>query len=688
MEDAKTARTSVTCLPQGDRTLFFDRFHREVRGHGFQFDVLDQALVDPIIPGHVADHDLEKVVVFTADAEEIDHLGNLGNMSPEGLKPRGGMVSRLDQRENDETAAKPGTVNHHCSIADNSRRFQRFEPAPASILRKPNPVCKRPLRLRRVALKLFKNPKIKLIEFSTHTSIIRPKNRKSTAIKCEDFSMKCGIMRLQLPGNDMTSLDEFKQTLAGSDIRDRIRDGLIGENVQIEGPYGKVPLIYADYVASGRALVQVEDFIRDRVLPYYANTHTQASFCGEFMTRLREAARSEIKRLIGAGPETSVVFTGSGSTAGINRIVGLLDLAGLVRQGRKAVVLIGPYEHHSNILPWRETGAEVIEIAEAREGGVDMDDLSRALDVAAGADQVVGSFSAASNVTGILTDVDAVTRLLRSRGAVSVWDYGCAGPYCDMDMKSGTDAEKDAIVFSAHKFPGGPGASGITVIRDAIVQRATPTLPGGGTVSFVSPWGHVYSGSVAAREEGGTPNVTGDIRAALALLVKEALGQDWLGARQEQLRRRALKVWRRNDRIELLGIPEAPALPIFSFRVRDGQGGLLHHQFFTRLLSDVTGVQARGGCACAGPYGHRLLGLGKSDSDMTIAALERGEETAKPGWVRLNLSALMNDAKVDMIINAVDALSRVAPDYASDYSVDAATARFRIADTSRGSRAS
>jgi selenocysteine lyase/cysteine desulfurase len=500
--------------------------------------------------------------------------------------------------------------------------------------------------------------------------------------------MKCGIMHVQLPGNDMTSLDEFKQTLAGSDIRDRIRDGLIGENVQIEGPYGKVPLIYADYVASGRALVQVEDFIRDRVLPYYANTHTQASFCGEFMTRLREAARSEIKRLIGAGPQTSVVFTGSGSTAGINRIVGLLDLARLVRQGRNAVVLIGPYEHHSNILPWRETGAEVIEIAEAREGGVDMDDLSRALDMAAGADQVVGSFSAASNVTGILTDVDAVTRLLRSRGAVSVWDYGCAGPYCDMDMKLGTDAEKDAIVFSAHKFPGGPGASGITVIRDAIVQRATPTLPGGGTVSFVSPWGHVYSGSVAAREEGGTPNVTGDIRAALALLVKEALGQDWLGARQEQLRRRALKVWRRNDRIELLGIPDAPALPIFSFRVRDGQGGLVHHQFFTRLLSDVTGVQARGGCACAGPYGHRLLGLGKSDSDITIAALERGEETAKPGWVRLNLSALMNDAKVDMIINAVDALSRVAPDYESDYSVDAATARFRIADTSRGSLAS
>lgn len=598
------------------------------------------------------------------------------------------MVPRLDQRENDEATAKPRSVDHHRTIADHTGRFQRFEPSPARVLRQADPVRQRPLRLSRVALELFKNPKIKLIEFIGHVSIIRPKKWKATGINCEEFSFKCGIMHLQNSGNDMTPLDEFKQTLADPDIRDRIRDGLIGEDVQIDGPYGRVPLLYADYVASGRALVQVEDFIRSRVLPYYANTHTQASFCGDFMTRLREAARTEITRLIGAGSGMSVVFTGSGSTAGINRIVGLLDLAELVREGGRAVVLIGPYEHHSNILPWRETGAEVIEIAEAREGGVDMDDLSRALDAAAGADRVVGSFSAASNVTGILTDVDAVTRLLRARGAVSVWDYGCAGPYCEMDMKAGTDAEKDAIVFSAHKFPGGPGASGITVIREAIVRRATPTLPGGGTVSFVSPWGHVYSGSVSAREEGGTPNVTGDIRVALALLVKEALGQDWLDARQKQLRLRAQAVWSRNERIELLGITEARALPIFSFRVRDGQGGLVHHQFFTRLLSDVTGVQARGGCACAGPYGHRLLGLGKSESDAAMTALERGEETAKPGWVRLNLSALMHDTKVDMIIQAVDSLARIAPDYASDYNVDSATARFRMRDLSRGSLAS
>lgn len=474
----------------------------------------------------------------------------------------------------------------------------------------------------------------------------------------------------------MQLLSDFKTALQGTDSHQRIRAGLIGEDARIDGPFGERPLIYADYVASGRALAQIEDFVRGSVLPYYANTHTQASYCGEYMTRLREAARAEIARLVGADAGMSVIFTGSGSTAGINRIAGLLDLRGLVEQGKRAVVLTGPYEHHSNILPWRETGAEVIEVPEADHGGVDQAELTRALERAQGAASIVGTFSAASNVTGILEDVDGVTRILRAHDALAVWDYGCAGPYCAMQMNPGTDVQKDAIVFSAHKFPGGPGSSGIAVVRDDIARRATPTLPGGGTVSFVSPWGHTYSSNLATREEGGTPNVVGDIRTALVMLVKEALGQEWLDDRQARLRERALRVWQVNDRLDALGKPDAQALPIFSFRVRDGEGGLVHHQFFTRLLSDMYGIQARGGCACAGPYAHRLLGLGRAESDATIAALEQGEETAKPGWVRLNLSALMSDEKVDMIIDAVDTLARFAPDHVDRYHADTATAQF------------
>nr|WP_306456089.1 aminotransferase class V-fold PLP-dependent enzyme [Palleronia marisminoris] len=438
-------------------------------------------------------------------------------------------------------------------------------------------------------------------------------------------------------------------------------------------------MIYADYVASGRALAVIEDFVRASVLPYYSNTHTQASFCGSYMTRLREAARGEIARLVGADATTSVIFTGSGTTAAINRLVGLLGLSGSTAEG-SARVLVGPYEHHSNILPWREAGIEVTEIAEAAAGGIDIDHLEAELNAArrSGVGRIVGAFSAASNVTGVLADVDAVTRLLRRHGAISVWDYGCAAPYVDMNMKIGTDAQKDAIVYSPHKFPGGPAASGIAVIRDEIVRRKTPTSPGGGTVSFVSPWNHVYSSKLSDREEGGTPNIVGDIRAALAMLVKEALGQDWLNRRHDHLRAMALAVWSRNPYIEILGMTGVKALPIFSFRVRDGSGGYVHHQLFTRMLSDLHGVQARGGCACAGPYAHRLLEIDEKASTELFAAISQGDEIRKPGWIRLNLSALLTDEKADTIVQAVDRLAASASNYTGNYKADHAMAQFKF----------
>ena len=282
----------------------------------------------------------------------------------------------------------------------------------------------------------------------------------------------------------MTVLDEFRKWLETPDLPGALRADLIGETATVDGPYGRKPLIYADYVASGRALRQVETLILEKVLPYYANSHTQASYCGAFMTLLREELRAEIARITGAGDGMSVIFAGAGSTAGLNRIVMLLDIPNVLASGQRAVVLVGPYEHHSNLLPWRESGAEVIEIAEAPEGGPVLGALESALRDAQGAGLIVGAFGAASNVTGIITDDVAVTRLLKRHGALAVWDYGCAAPYLPMRMNSGTDAEKDAVVFSTHKFPGGPGASGVMILRDAIARRRTPTLPGGGTVSI------------------------------------------------------------------------------------------------------------------------------------------------------------------------------------------------------------
>ncbi|UUP18097.1 aminotransferase class V-fold PLP-dependent enzyme [Nitratireductor thuwali] len=472
-------------------------------------------------------------------------------------------------------------------------------------------------------------------------------------------------------------LDNFAKSLAGENLPERLHAGLIGEDATIDGPFGPKPLIYADYVASGRALAQVEDFVRERVLPYYANSHTEASFCGSYSTRLREEARRIVKESVNADGGTSVVFCGSGATAGINKLVRLLQIPQMAASGQRAVVFIGPYEHHSNILPWRESGAEIVAIPESAKGGPDLDALGFALETHREAALKVGAFSAASNVTGILTDTDAVTGMLKAAGALAIWDYAGGAPYLAIDMKAGTSEAKDAVVFSPHKFPGGPGATGILVLRDDIVRTDRPTAPGGGSVTFVSPWGHDYSASIAAREEAGTPNVVGDVRAALALIVKNAVGQDFIDARDQALRERALARWSQNPHIELLGNGQAKALPIFSFRVRAADGTHIHQQLFTRMLSDKYGVQARGGCACAGPYAHALLDIDERRSRELLSEIRAGREMEKPGWVRLNFSYLMSDARADRIIEAVDTLSREAERLVEDYDFDPATARFR-----------
>ena len=449
------------------------------------------------------------------------------------------------------------------------------------------------------------------------------------------------------------TLQSFRETLNVTNPTEYLRAGLIGEGMMIPGESGDNPLVYADYVASGRALMQVEDFITRKVLPFYANSHTDTSYTGAYITSLREEARAEIARLTNAVDECSVIFAGSGATAGLNRLVALTG----IEAAQNPVVFLGPYEHHSNILPWRESKAKVVEIPEAADGGPDLDALERALLEHQDADLKIGTFSAASNVTGVITDTVPVTRILKSHGAVSIWDYAGGAPYLSIDMGTGTDAEKDAVVLSAHKFPGGPGASGVLIVRDSAVQLDIPSWPGGGTVEFVSPWEHDYTPDIATREEAGTPNVIGDIRAALVFMVKDAIGQDVITAREHELNRLAFDGWSGNPHLTLLGVEKPDRLPIFSFLVKDAAGRQIDPQLFTRLLSDRYGIQARGGCACAGPYGHRLLGIDRVTSDRLRAEILAGNEASKPGWVRLNFSYLMDDTTANFIINSVNKLS-------------------------------
>jgi selenocysteine lyase/cysteine desulfurase len=470
-------------------------------------------------------------------------------------------------------------------------------------------------------------------------------------------------------------LAKFKDDLVRDDRLERLAADLIGNDAEVVGPFGSKALIYADYVASGRALSVVEHFILEKILPYYANSHTEASYCGGAMTGFRRAARDVIAKCCVADERYAVIFTGSGATAGLNRLVNLFGVKASLLAGVVPRVIIGPYEHHSNILPWRESGAEIVEIEETATGGPDLAQLDAALADAAGC-PVICAFSAASNVTGIVSNVVEVTERAKAAGAKIIWDYAGAGPYLPIAMEPAEGVQIDAVVVSPHKFIGGPAASGILIVRQDAVVTTTPTWPGGGTVKFVTPTTHDYSDSLEVREESGTPNVVGDIRAALAFLVKEAIGQDTMSMRNAALRARALSAWSKIERIELLGNLQAQSLPIFSFRIRDGKGGYIHQQLVTRMLSDRFGIQARGGCACAGPYVHRLLKIDDAESSALRLAIADGDEIRKPGFTRLNFSVLLSDDKVQYILDSVAQLAQDAAAYSDHYTVDVSRAIF------------
>lgn len=482
---------------------------------------------------------------------------------------------------------------------------------------------------------------------------------------------------------DMKSAPHPK--VATSKLIEQIRQSVIGEGQLFQTPFGLKPLIYSDYTASGRSLSFIEDYITQNVLPFYANTHSEASTTGRQTSAFREQARGLIRKSLNASDEDAVIFCGSGATSAIQKLVDILnvripanldDIHGFSQQikaEQRPVVFVGPYEHHSNELAWRETIADVVCIPLDGRGAIDKDLLQAELDKYQDRTLKIASFSAASNVTGLITDVKGITRMLHKNGALAFWDYAASGPYVSIDVtgeKSDSgDTSIDALYISPHKFVGGPGTPGVLVIKRKHMKNRVPSLPGGGTVSYVSPQSHAYLKAGEAREEGGTPAIVESIRAGMVFQLKDAVGASTIEEIEHDMVTRAIKRWSKIPAIHILGDLEARRTSILSFQIM-WQGKPLHFGLVDVLINDLFGIQVRGGCSCAGPYGHELLGIDTQHSQAIADAVDAGHNILKPGWVRLNLNYFIGEETFEYLLRAVELIAEHGWKMLSKYDYD------------------
>ncbi len=459
---------------------------------------------------------------------------------------------------------------------------------------------------------------------------------------------------------------------------DELREEIIGNDATILTPYGERYITYGDYTASGRSVERIERYIH-YMLRHYANTHTEDDATGKMTGQRYAAAIGLIKKLLNGDDSYYLIPVGSGSTGAIARLQQILGIYLPPATRRRVtvdkdspVVFVGPYEHHSNEISWREGIADVVEVDLDDEGALSLADLERKLSDPRWADrEKIGAFSAASNVSGICTDVYAVAALLHRYGARAFFDYSARAPYDAIDVRHDEHSYFDGVFFSPHKYLGGPGSTGILLVHRSVYSSdLPPSVAGGGTVRFVSGTRQDYIDDVELREQAGTPAILQTMRAALAMDLQHRCGIDAIKAREAELLDRAYERFGEIPHIRLL-VPhqKGEQLAICSFNIRHGDA-YLHPRFVVRLLNDLFGIQTRAGCSCAGPYGHRLLDIDPSMSEEYSRRIGRGEEGLKPGWVRINFHFLLTDEEFEFLCDAIIFVAEYGRYFMDDYVFD------------------
>ena len=453
---------------------------------------------------------------------------------------------------------------------------------------------------------------------------------------------------------------------------EEFRRNTVGYNTTFEGPYGKKQIIYADWIASGRMYRPIEERMSSVIAEHVANTHTETSYTGMLMTHAYNEARQLIKKHINAGPNDVMIPTGTGMTGAVLKLQRMLGLkvpeqyADAVRKkpADRPVVFISHMEHHSNHTSWLETLADVEVIAPDAEGKVDLEDFDRLLQQYSRRPLKIASVTSCSNVTGAFTPYREIAKRIHQEGGYCFADFAASGPYVDIDMHPPEEgAHLDALFFSPHKFLGGPGSPGILCFNKNLYHNKIPDQPGGGTVTYTNPWGiHQYIEDIETREDGGTPGFLQTIRAAMTVKLKEKMDVSKMQQREEQLVHYFFERMTQMPGVHILAGNIRKRIGAISFYM-DGA----HYNLVSRLLNDRYGVQVRGGCSCAGTYGHYLLSVDPSLSESIRKKINEGDLSAKPGWVRLSVHPMMTNQEAVFIADALKEIAHHHQKFAEDY---------------------